>query len=103
MLDATGCRLEDSLFYHVTIKVLRAFIDPDHHLILIDEKFAFPRLAESLENCYRRGNGRQGVQLEVSIRQLLISSLYNITPLTFWNFWSLSLTRNRDARNSCIP
>ena len=64
MLDATRCRLEDSSFFRVTIKVLRAFIDPDHHLILIDEKFAFPRLAEPLEDCYRRGNSRQGIQLE---------------------------------------
>ena len=27
MLDATGCRLEDSSFYHVTIKVLRVLIE----------------------------------------------------------------------------
>ena len=58
---------------------LRDFIDPHHLLIQIDERFDFPRLAEPLEDYYCRDNGRPAIHPEVLLRDLLISSLYNIT------------------------
>ena len=57
----------------------RDFIDPNHLLIQIDERFDFQKLVEPLEDYYCRDNGRLAIHPEVLVRVLLISSLYNVS------------------------
>ena len=58
MLDSLDRHSRDSTLFQFTTKRLRDFIDPNHLLIQIDEKFDFPKLVEPLEVYYCRDNGR---------------------------------------------
>ena len=79
MLDPLDRHSRDSTLFQFTTKRLRDFIDPNHLLIQIDERFDFQKLVEPLEDYYCRNNGGPAIHPEVLVRALLISSLYNIT------------------------
>ena len=72
------CR-RDSTLFQFTTKRLRDFIDPNHLLVQIDERFDFIEVVEPLEANYCPDNGRPAIHPEVLVRALLISALYNIT------------------------
>ncbi len=79
MLEPLDRYRRDSTLFQFTTKRLRDFIDPNHLLIQIDEKFDFAKLVEPLESNYCPDNGRPAVHPEVLVRALLVSALYNIT------------------------
>ena len=79
MLDPLDRHSRDATLFQFTTKRLRDFIDPNHLLIQIDEKFDFQRLVEPLEDYYCRDNGRPAIHPEVLVRALLISSLYYVS------------------------
>ena len=79
MLDPLDRHSRDSTLFQFTTKRLRDFIDPNHLLIQIDEKFDFEKFVEPLEDYYCRDNGRPAIHPEVLVRALLISSLYNVS------------------------
>ena len=79
MLEPLDRYRRDSTLFQFTTKRLRDFIDPNHLLVEIDEKFDFAELAEPLEGSYCADNGRPAIHPEVLVRALLISALYNIT------------------------
>jgi transposase len=79
MLEPLDHYRRDSTLFQFTTKRLRDFIDPNHLLIQIDEKFDFAKLVEPLESNYCPDNGRPAVHPEVLVRALLVSALYNIT------------------------
>ena len=79
MLEPLDHYRRDSTLFQFTTRRLRDFIDPNHLLVEIDEKFDFTKLVESLEGNYSPDNGRPAIHPEVLVRALLISALYNIT------------------------
>jgi len=79
MLEPLDRYRRDSTLFQFTTKRLRDFIDPNHLLVEIDEKFDFAKMAEPLEGNYCADNGRPAIHPEVLVRALLISALYNIT------------------------
>jgi len=79
MLEPLDRYQRDSTLFQFTAKRLRDFIDPNHLLVEIDEKFDFAKLVEPLERNYCIDNGRPAIHPEVLVRALLISALYNIT------------------------
>jgi transposase len=79
MLESLDRYRRDSTLFQFTTKRLRDFIDPNHLLVEIDEKFDFAKMAEPLEGNYCADNGRPAIHPEVLVRALLISALYNIT------------------------
>lgn len=79
MLEPLDRYRRDSTLFQFTTKRLRDFIDPNHLLVEIDEKFDFAKLVEPLEGNYCADNGRPAIHPEVLVRALLISALYNIT------------------------
>ena len=79
MLKPLDRHRRDSTLFQFTTRRLRDFIDPDHLLIRIDERFDFARLVTPLEDRYCPDNGRPAIHPEVMVRALLICSLYNIS------------------------
>ena len=79
MLEPLDHYRRDSTLFQFTTRRLRDFIDPNHLLVEIDEKFDFAKLVEPLEGNYSPDNGRPAIHPEVLVRALLISALYNIT------------------------
>lgn len=111
MLEPLDCYRRDSTLFQFTTKRLRDFIDPDHLLVNIDEKFDFPKLVEPLEDEYCPDIGRPAIHPEVLIRALLISALYNITSfrrLCLANSeniafrWFCFLSEGKKARQHCV-
>jgi len=79
MLEPLDRYRRDSTLFQFTSRRLRDFIDPNHVLLQIDEKFDFAKLVEPLEDSYCPDNGRPAIHPEVLVRALLLSALYNIT------------------------
>jgi len=79
MIEPLDRHSRDSTLFQFTTKRLRDFIDPNHLLIEIDEKFDFAKLVEPLEASYCPDNGRPAIHSQVLVRALLVSALYNIT------------------------
>ena len=78
MLNSVNRARRDSTLFQFTTKRLRDFIDPNHLLIQIDERFDFARLVTPLEDRYCPENGWPAIHPEVLIRALLICSPYNV-------------------------
>ena len=78
MLEPLDRFRRDSTLFQFTTKRLRDFIDPNHVLVEIDEKIDLTKLVAPLEDKYCPDNGRPAIHLEVLVRALLISALYNI-------------------------
>jgi hypothetical protein len=75
MLEPLDRYRRDSTLFQFTTKRLRDFIDPNHLLVEIDEKFDFAKMTEPLEGNYCADNGRSAIHPEVLVRALLISAL----------------------------
>ena len=78
MIEPLDRSRRDSTLFQFTSKQLRAFIDPNHLLIQIDEQLDFAKLVAPLEEDYCPDFGRPAIHPEVMVRALLICSLYNI-------------------------
>jgi transposase len=79
MLEPLNRYRRDSTLFQFTTRRLRDFIDPNHLLVEIDEKFDFAKLVKPLEANYCPDNGRPAIHPEVLVRAVLVSALYNIT------------------------
>ena len=73
MLEPLDRYRRDSTLFQFTTRQLRDFIDPNHLLVEIDEKFDFAKLVEPLEGNYSPDNGRPAIHPEVLVRALSLS------------------------------
>ena len=98
MLTRLDRHRRDSTLFQFTTRRMRDFVDPDHLLIRIDQRFDFAKLVAPLEQHYCPDNGRPAVHPEVMVRALLICSLCNISS---FRRLSASIAENTAFRCFC--